>query len=40
VLRDYKGVDGPFPSEVLWEKKAWAKQQLAGYLEKAGVRAA
>ncbi|MGE0387295.1 MAG: acyl-CoA dehydrogenase family protein [Gammaproteobacteria bacterium] len=33
VLRNYKRVEGNYPTEVLWERKAWAAKQLEPYLD-------
>jgi acyl-CoA dehydrogenase len=37
ILRRYKGVDGPFPSNVLWEKKPWAAAKLKPLADQLGV---
>jgi len=37
MLRDYQPVEGYFPTEVLFERKAWAAQQLQPVLDAVGV---
>jgi acyl-CoA dehydrogenase len=37
VLRRYKASPGPFPTEVIWERKAWAVPRVQPYLDEIGA---
>jgi acyl-CoA dehydrogenase len=37
VLRSYKPASGSFPTEVIWERKAWAAGQIKPYLDEIGA---
>jgi acyl-CoA dehydrogenase len=37
LLKDYKPAEGNFPTEVLFQRKAWAARQLRPILDEVGV---
>jgi acyl-CoA dehydrogenase len=37
LLKGYKPSKGPFPTEVIWERKAWAAERVQPYLDEIGA---